>query len=45
MEATGKQIYAEYKDLPTTGYYNSMNLSTTKTKPPSELSSLQNELN
>lgn len=32
MQATGKQIYAEYKDLPTREYYNSKNLSTTETK-------------
>ena len=32
MEATRKQIYAEYKDLPTRDYYNSRNLSTTKIK-------------
>lgn len=29
-----KQIYVGYKDLPTMDYYNSMNLSTTKTKAP-----------
>lgn len=32
IEATGKQIHAEYKDFPTRDYYNSMNLGTTKTK-------------
>lgn len=32
--ATGKQICAEYKNLPTMGYYNSMTLSTIQRKAP-----------